>query len=54
MDMTNLTHLWFEVSYYPRCLILLAKYRSLPSNMTLKATLAGIAQRQIRPHWLRG
>jgi|GEM_PF-3682784 len=44
---------WYSLTYWPRCLILLAKHRSLPSNMSLAATLRGIALRQIRPHWLR-
>jgi hypothetical protein len=49
-----MTDLYWDLTYYPRCAILLAKYRSLPSNMSLAATLKGIARREIRPHWLRG
>ncbi len=48
-----MTDLYWDITYYPRCLFLLAKHRSLPSNMGLIATLAGIAKMQIRPHWLR-
>ncbi len=48
-----MTDLYWDITYYPRCLILLAKYRSLPSNMNLFATLIGIARYRIRPHWLR-
>jgi hypothetical protein len=49
-----MTNFYWDITYYPRCLILLAKHRTLPSNMSLTATLAGIAKMQIRPHWLRG
>jgi hypothetical protein len=48
-----MTHFYWTATYYPRCLILLAKHRRLPSNMGLAATLAGIAKMEIRPHWLR-
>lgn len=47
-------NLYWDLTYFPRCLILLAKYRSLPSNMTLAQTIRGIARMQVRPHWLRG
>lgn len=46
--------LYWNLTYFPRCLIALAKYRRLPSNMSLAATLVGIAKMEIRPHWLRG
>lgn len=52
--MTNLTHLYWQITYWPRCAIALARYRRLPSNMSLAATLRGIARYQVRPHWLRG
>ncbi len=52
--MTNTSNLYWNLTYFPRCLILLAKHRSLPSNMSLTATLVGIAKMEIRPHWLRG
>ena len=48
-----MTNLYWTLTYYPRCIALLAKYRSLPSNMSFGATLTGIAKMQIRPHWLR-
>lgn len=53
-DMTTLTNLYWNLTYFPRCTIALAKYRTLPSNMSLAATLVGIAKMQVRPHWLRG
>lgn len=46
--------LYWNLTYLPRCVFLLAKHRTLPSNMGLVATLAGIACFQVRPHWLRG
>jgi len=49
-----MSNLYWDLTYFPRCLILLAKYRSLPSNMTLAQTVRGIARMQVRPHWLRG
>lgn len=51
--MTHSATYW-NLTYLPRCLITLAIYRRLPSNMSLSATLAGILRFQIRPHWLRG
>lgn len=48
-----MTNLYWNLTYLPRCAILLAKHRHLPSNMSLAATLLGIARFQIRPHWLR-
>jgi hypothetical protein len=51
--MTHSATYW-NLTYLPRCLILLAKHRTLPSHMTLAQTLVGIAKFQIRPHWLRG
>jgi hypothetical protein len=50
--MTHSATYW-NLTYLPRCLILLAKRRKLPSNVSLAATLVGIARFQIRPHWLR-
>jgi hypothetical protein len=47
-------NLYWDLTYFPRCAILLARHRTLPSNMTLAQTLAGIARMQVRPHWLRG
>ncbi len=49
-----MTNLYWNLTYFLRCMILLAKHRSLPSNMSFAQTIAGIAQMQIRPHWLRG
>jgi hypothetical protein len=49
-----MTNFYYDLTYYPRCLILLAKHRKLPSHMSLGATLLAIAGYQIRPHWLRG
>jgi hypothetical protein len=50
--------LYYRLTYYPRCLILLAKYRNIPKidsrPASLGNTLAGIARMQVRPHWLRG
>lgn len=50
-------NIYWNLTYYPRCLILLARYRSIPcfnSKATLASTLIGIARMQVRPHWLRG
>lgn len=49
-----MTNLYWNLTYFPRCIILLAKYRTLPSNMSPMTTIKGIAKMQIRPHWLRG
>ncbi len=49
-----MTNFYWTATYYPRCMILLVKHRALPSNMSLAATLVGIAKMEIRPHWLRG
>lgn len=51
-----MTHsaLYWNLTYFPRCLLALARHRKLPSNMSLRATLIGIAKMEIRPHWLRG
>lgn len=50
---SKLMNLYWTLTYYPRCAILLAKHRNLPSNMSFSATLRGIVRMEIRPHWLR-
>ena len=53
-----MTNLYWNLTYFPRCLILLAKHRILPhigrETPTMASTLIGIAKMQVRPHWLRG
>lgn len=46
--------MYWNLTYYPRCIAALAKHRTLPSNMSLAETLWGIARMRVRPHWLRG
>jgi hypothetical protein len=49
--------MYWNLTYYPRCIILLAKHRSYPMHRgqaTLANTLLYIAKMEIRPHWLRG
>ncbi len=45
------------ITYYIRCLALLAKNRTYPCIRgevpTLASTLRGIARREIRSHWLK-
>ena len=52
-------NLYWNLTYFPRCLILLAKHRSFPRidrncEPTLVNTLVGIARMEVRPQWLRG
>ena len=43
---------YWNLTYYPRCLILLARY-GVPHNMTLRGALRDILRMEMRPRWIR-